>query len=227
MTAYLVTRGMSFASIGVWSGIASATGMFGTAFYARSIRITSVENTGMWSLSLQFFCLTFSFASSFVANPAVSSALLIGGVIVSRIGRWVFEVALVQLMQTYVPAEVRGTVGGVHSALYSFSALLAFVLGLVFPDPNQFWIFVWSGYGVVGIALLLYAFGVWKRQDVLQRSLLTAVLDSNYHKSEEGGYGAFGSVERMRPQDDLTERETMSVHSGSASSLTDMGKEDT
>ena len=160
MTAYLVTRGMSFASIGVWSGIASATGMFGTAFYARSIRITSVENTGMWSLSLQFFCLTFSFASSFVANPAVSSALLIGGVIVSRIGRWVFEVALVQLMQTYVPAEVRGTVGGVHSALYSFSALLAFVLGLVFPDPNQFWIFVWSGYGVVGIALLLYAFGV-------------------------------------------------------------------
>ena len=97
----------------------------------------------------------------------VSLTLFIFGVISSRIGLWVFDVAITQLMQMYIPANVRGVVGGVQKALNSFFGMFAFVLGLLFPTPSQFDIFVLCGYICVGTALILYAVGIWFRRSTL------------------------------------------------------------
>ena len=167
MMAYLVWRGMAFATVGVWKGVASAIGLLGTVVYAYSVKMMSVEKTVMWSISFQFSCLTISYASLFVRNFVLSSAMLIGGVISSRVGLWVFDVAITQMMQQYIPEDVRGVVGGVQKALNAFFGLFAFVLGIIFPNPKEFYIYVLSGYSSVGIALVLYAFGIYFRRDKL------------------------------------------------------------
>ena len=168
MTAYLVWRGMRFDSVGVWRGISSAIGLLGTVIYHLSVKVMSIESTGMWSITFQFVCLSVSYASLFVEDLYTSLAMLIAGVCASRIGLWVFDISITQLMQECVPAEVRGVTGGVQQSLNAFFGLLAFVLGIVFPDPRKFYIYVSAGYASVCISMVIYAIGIYLRQDKLR-----------------------------------------------------------
>jgi len=83
----------------------------------------------------------------------------------SRIGLWVFDISVTQLMQEFIPDGVRGIVGGTQQAFNAFFMLLTFALGLVFPDPREFHIYVAAGYTAVGLAAVLYALGVYRRSD--------------------------------------------------------------
>lgn len=168
MTAYLVWRGMRFDSVGVWRGISSAIGLLGTVIYHLSVKVLSIESTGMWSITFQFACLSVSYASLFVKDVYTSLAMLIAGVCASRIGLWVFDISITQLMQECVPAEVRGVTGGVQQSLNAFFGLLAFVLGIVFPDPRKFFIYVSAGYASVCISMVMYTIGIYLRQDKLR-----------------------------------------------------------
>ena len=89
--------------------------------------------------------------------------MLIGGVCASRVGLWVFDITITQLMQENVPEKVRGTVGGVQQSLNSFFGLGAYAIGILKPNPNQFFILVGTGYFSVGIALCIYGFWYCKK----------------------------------------------------------------
>lgn len=171
MTAYLLFRGMRFSTIGVWRGVASAIGLLGTVVYHFSVKKLSVESTGMWSICYQFASLSLAYASLYFDDYMTSLAMLIAGVCASRIGLWVFDIAITQMMQEYVPAPVRGVTGGVQQSLNAFFGLLAFVLGIMFPDPQDFHIMVSAGYASVGVALVMYTFSIFLRRDKL-RSLV-------------------------------------------------------
>lgn len=95
----------------------------------------------------------------------LSMALLIFGVCMSRIGLWVFDISVTQLMQELIPDGVRGVVGGTQQSLNAFFSLLTFALCLVFPDPKEFHIYVAAGYSAVGLAAILYAFGVYRHSE--------------------------------------------------------------
>jgi iron-regulated transporter 1 len=167
MTAYLLWRGMRFSTVGVWRGVSAAIGLLGTVVYHISTSYTSVEMTGMWSICFQFACLTFSYASLFVQDNMISLAMLVGGVCLSRVGLWVFDISVTQLMQEYIPAPVRGVTGGVQQSLNAFFGLLAFVLGIFFPDPKEFHIYVSAGYVAVGLGMIMYTFAIFLRRDKL------------------------------------------------------------
>ena len=62
--------------------------------------------------------------------------------------------------------NVRGIVGGLQESIQAFFYLISFVLGIIFPDPNDFFILAGSGYVGVGIALLLYWIGLYRRKDI-------------------------------------------------------------
>lgn len=149
MTGFLVWRGMHLETVGVWRGISAAVGLAGTFVYHFSVKRTTLVSTGMWSVVYQFLCISLSFASLFVEDYNLSIIMLIGGVCASRVGLWVFDIAVTQLMQEFIPAGVRGVVGGTQQSLNAFFQLLSFGLGLVFPDPRQFHIYVSAGYGAV------------------------------------------------------------------------------
>ena len=73
---------------------------------------------------------------------------------------------MTQLFQEFVEEEYRGIVGGLQQSLESFFGLIVFVLGIIFPNPNDFYILAGCGYAGVGFALLCYWLGVFRRDDV-------------------------------------------------------------
>ena len=85
--------------------------------------------------------------------------MLIVGVCASRIGLWVFDITVTQLMQLRVPEKMRGVVGGMQASLNAFFGLLAYGIGILYPDPSQFFILVGVGYATVGMAAIMY--GCW------------------------------------------------------------------
>lgn len=161
MTAYLVWRGMGLETIGVWRGVSSAIGLAGTCVYHWSAKKMTLELTGLWSIIYEFMCLSLSYSSLFVDDYKLSLTMLIGGVCASRIGLWVFDITVTQMMQEYVPDGVRGVVGGVQQSLNAFFNLLSYGLGILFPNPKDFYIYVGAGYASVGCAMVLYALDIF------------------------------------------------------------------
>lgn len=161
MTTYLLFKEMKVELIGISRGIASVIGLLGTVVYHLSAKRMSLEATGMWSIIYEFGCLALSFASLYVDSNALAIYMLIVGVCLSRIGLWVFDIAVTQLQQERIPADVRGVVGGVQQSLNAFFGLLCFSLGVVFPRTQDFHVFVFAAFGSVGVAVCFYAFGFY------------------------------------------------------------------
>jgi len=166
MTGYLVWRGTNLESIGFWKGVSAVMGLFGTFAFRFSTSKLSLKQTGMWSISFQFLCLSISYTSLFIQNQSLSLKVLIISVCASRVGLWVFDISMKQFFQEFTKEEVRGVVGGLQNSLQAFFGLVTFALGISFPDPNDFSIWAGSGYVSVGIALLFYWFGLYRRNDI-------------------------------------------------------------
>ena len=70
-----------------------------------------------------------------------------------------------------VPAGVRGQVGGTQQSLNALFQLLSFALGLVFPDPKEFHIYVSAGYCAVSLKqiVLIPFLELWKASQFYER----------------------------------------------------------
>jgi len=161
MTAYLVWKGMTLSHIGIWRGISAGIGLLGTCSYHVSTRHSSLAFTGLWSVAFQFASLTVSYASLFVSHDVTSLVMLVGGVCLSRIGLYVFDLTITQYMQSSVPTRYRGIVGGVQNSIQAMFLFLSFFLGLIFPDPRDFSLLVATGYVSVGLAMVCYIAAVY------------------------------------------------------------------
>eukprot|EP01018_Ginkgo_biloba_P000360 Gb_09600 [translate_table: standard] len=82
--------------------------------------------------------------------------MLMGGVAVSRLGLWMFDLSVVQQMQDSVPASDRGVVGGVQNSLQSFMDLMSYVMGMIVSNPEDFGLLVLASFLSVTCAAILY-----------------------------------------------------------------------
>lgn len=167
MTAYLVSKGMDFDTIGIWRGVSCVIGICGTLYFHIFSKFRSLSVIGMRSLIFQFTCLLLSWCSLFVNNRNLSFTMLIAGVCSSRMGLWAFDLTAKQLFQQYIPEDVRGVVGGVQSSLNALLGLGSFILGMIYSDPNQFGILMTVSFCNIGAATIFYFFGVYLRQESL------------------------------------------------------------
>ncbi len=164
MTSYLVSRNMQLGVVGFWRGISSAIGLLGTLAYRKSVSTISLETTGQWSIMAQFVCLLTCYASLFMHNNNASLAMLIGGTCCSRVGLWVFDLSVTQLMQQYTPVDIRGSIGGVQESFQAMFTLITFILGICFPNPRDFHYFIELGCCSVGIAMICFTTGIFINQ---------------------------------------------------------------
>ena len=162
MTGYLVSRGLSLQVLGLWRGISSVVGIFGTKAFGCIASKHNLPTTCVLSIAFFFGCLTVSFGSLFVTNQSAALALLVVGVSISRIGLWSFDLATSQLIQETVPDNKRGIFGGTQHSLQAFFFALHFVFGLIWSQPDQFFTLVAIGYSAVGFAFLLVLLGVYQ-----------------------------------------------------------------
>ncbi|XP_024520150.1 solute carrier family 40 member 1 [Selaginella moellendorffii] len=157
MTAALAWKGVPAHIIGVARGLGAFLGVAATYLYPVIQSKEGTGKAGLWAISTQWLCLMVSVASVWIHKTSVATSLLISGIVASRLGLWMFDLAVTQLMQSTVEEQERGRIGGVQSALQSLMTLLSFVITILAPDPKEFGRLVIISYVIVTIAALLFS----------------------------------------------------------------------
>lgn len=164
MTTYLLHHNLSLAVIGLLRGIAAAIGLLGTVAYHVSMQYLSLDITALWSILYQALCLGLSMVSLLMSRDVMAVSFLISGICLSRIGLWVFDIAITQKQQQEIPANIRTEVGGVQQSLNAFFNLLGFAIGIAFPKPESFPVYISVSFLSVFTATLLFVSGVYSIQ---------------------------------------------------------------
>jgi len=81
---------------------------------------------------------------------------LLFGVVASRFGLWLSDIAVTQIQQQEVEEESRGKIGGVQGSLNSTLALLQYVLVLFLPTGAKFGYLIFASFGSVLCGVLFY-----------------------------------------------------------------------
>ncbi|KAH9614038.1 hypothetical protein KSS87_023819 [Heliosperma pusillum] len=130
MTATLEWKGIPAYVISIGRGISATIGIAATFTYPILESRISPLRTGIWAIWSQWSLLVICVGSIYVKNGVASAYLLMAGVAASRLGLWMFDLAVIQQMQDQVPASDRCIVGGVQNSIQSTMDLLAYLMAL-------------------------------------------------------------------------------------------------
>ncbi|KAM3212431.1 hypothetical protein ACQJBY_065474 [Aegilops geniculata] len=107
-------------------------------------------------------CLLLCVGSIWVSDGVASAWVLMAGVAASRLGLWMFDLAVMQLMQDSVPDSDRCVVGGVQNSLQSMFDLLTYIMGIIVSDPKDFSELIVLSFLLVTCAALMYTLHVYR-----------------------------------------------------------------
>ncbi|CAM8964720.1 unnamed protein product [Rhodiola kirilowii] len=162
MTATLTWEGVPVYIIGLARGVSATIGILATFLYPIIHSHIQTLRTGLWSIWFQWTFLLVCIASILVKSSKLAAYMLMGGVAMSRLGLWMFDLSVVQLMQDHVPDTDRCVVGGVQDSLQSILYLLTFVTGIVIPDPKEFWKLTLLSFLFATLAAILYTLHIYR-----------------------------------------------------------------
>lgn len=96
------------------------------------------------------------------AGNNIALILMLIGVVGCRVGLWIFDLAVQQLVQEKVVEEERGVVSGVMNAMISIMDMLHYVLVIAAPRPEHFTALTAISFSMVFLGWLLYSIYVRK-----------------------------------------------------------------
>ncbi|VVB13082.1 unnamed protein product [Arabis nemorensis] len=133
---------------------------FWTSCYSRvpshAISSLTAQNRTLWT------CLLVCVGSIWIEKEKIASYMLMAGVATSRLGLWMFDLAVIQQMQDLVPESDRCVVGGVQNSLQAALDLMANLLGIIVSNPEDFWILTLISFATVSLAGLLYTVHLYR-----------------------------------------------------------------
>ncbi|CAN6194831.1 unnamed protein product [Urochloa humidicola] len=160
MTATLDWKGIPAYVISLARGFSAIIGIGATLLYPMVHSWVSTLRTGLWSIWMQWCCLLVCVASIWVTSSLTSAWMLMAGVAASRLGLWMFDLAVMQLMQDGVPEHERCVVGGVQNSLQSVFDLLTYIMGIIISDPRDFSQLIVLSFFLVTCAAVMYTLHV-------------------------------------------------------------------
>lgn len=132
----------------------------------------------------------------------ISLSLLMGGIVLSRIGLWMTDLVITQLFQENIPETERGIVGGLQNSFNNVMDVAHFVLVTVAPKPEQFGALILVSVAMVSLGFAFYVRFAWNvRKRLLQLEKLSQWSASN--ESVEG------SSQRLRQENRRNSQEEM------------------
>eukprot|EP00053_Salpingoeca_punica_P015096 m.138064 g.138064 ORF g.138064 m.138064 type:complete len:639 (+) comp16624_c0_seq1:173-2089(+) len=209
MTGYAYYRGLSEAILSVGRGFGAAFGIGATFLFAPVRRVLGLVNTGVFSIMAQLTMLCLCMVSTYYGASSegdchdmsgedldncrskrnLEMGLLLSGVILSRLGLWMFDLSVTQLLQQRVPEAVRGTINGTQNALQSIFDVLGMVLGIILSDPSRWEILVFISFGFVAVACISYIYYAMRAGDEGTREsygeITNEAHDANLSTSEQ------------------------------------------
>ncbi|KAK9928502.1 hypothetical protein M0R45_025635 [Rubus argutus] len=162
MTATLEWEGIPAYAIGIARGIGAAIGISATIVYPFLQSHILTLRTGLWSIWSQWTFLLLCVASIWISNSLLSASMLMAGVATSRLGLWMFDLAVIQQMQEHVLESDRCVVGGVQNSLQSSMDLMGYAMGIIISNPQEFWKLILVSFAVVTLASLLYTMHLYR-----------------------------------------------------------------
>ncbi|KAK3029512.1 hypothetical protein RJ639_037533, partial [Escallonia herrerae] len=162
MTAALEWKGIPAYVIGIARAVSATIGIAATFLYPILQSRISTIRTGIWSIWSQWTCLLVCVASIWVQNSLIAAYLLMGGVAASRLGLWMFDLAVIQQMQDQVHESDRCVVGGVQNSLQAVLDLMTYVMGLIISNPQDFWELIIISFMLVTLAAALYTLHIYR-----------------------------------------------------------------
>ncbi|GFY83849.1 iron regulated 1 [Actinidia rufa] len=162
MTAALEWEGIPAYVIGIARGVGAIIGIAATFLFPILQSRLSTLRTGIWSIWFEWTCLLVCVTSIWMQNHLISASMLMGGVAVSRLGLWMFDLSVIQQMQDQVPESDRMVVGGVQNSLQSVLDLMTYVMGIIISNPKNFWELIVISFLLVTVAGGLYSLHVYR-----------------------------------------------------------------
>uniref|UniRef100_A0ACD5ZXA0 Uncharacterized protein n=1 Tax=Avena sativa TaxID=4498 RepID=A0ACD5ZXA0_AVESA len=162
MTATLDWKGIPAYVISLARGFSAIVGIAATLLYPVVHSWVSTLRTGLWSIWMQWCFLLLCVGSIWVNDGVASAWVLMAGVAASRLGLWMFDLAVMQLMQDNVPDSDRCVVGGVQNSLHSIFDLLTYIMGIIISDPRDFSELIVLSFFLVTCAALMYTLHVYR-----------------------------------------------------------------
>ncbi|XP_047074094.1 solute carrier family 40 member 1-like [Lolium rigidum] len=162
MTATLDWKGIPAYVISLARGFSAIVGIAATLLYPVVHSRVSTLRTGLWSIWMQWCCLLLCVGSIWVSGGVASAWVLMAGVAASRLGLWMFDLAVMQLVQDNVRDSDRCIVGGVQNSLQSIFDLLTYIMGIIISDPRDFSELIVLSFFLVTCAALMYTLHVYR-----------------------------------------------------------------
>jgi len=161
MTSYFQWRGIPAFYLGISRGIGAFFGLVGTYLYGSFKKKLDAEYTGAFAIVFFAICLTptlvtgTQFLDSFVVDLCVLAA-----VSVSRMGLWMFDLAITEICQEHVKEEHRAVHGSIQTACYQLFYVFIQVLTIINFRPEDFGNLVRLSCIVVYSAVAVYVYWV-------------------------------------------------------------------
>ncbi|KAF5327602.1 hypothetical protein D9619_004802 [Psilocybe cf. subviscida] len=167
MIAWLKTNTYSDGLISGMRGISVLTGLAGTALMPVLESKIGLTRAGHWSIWSEVIALAPVLISFYIPHwystqqgskaPAWNQALLFGGMALSRIGLWSFDLCQLKLLQIALADHPRrNTLNGLQFALQNILDLLRYVMVIFLSRPSQFKYTAVVSFGAVVSAAILY-----------------------------------------------------------------------
>ncbi|KAG2451247.1 hypothetical protein HYH02_003854 [Chlamydomonas schloesseri] len=167
MTSFLKWTGLTEAEVSVYRGIGALTGLAATVLFPPLSKWAGLRFCAAAGITYQLACLSagvlpvaLTIMSHGGGKPSVGQVrVMVGGLVSSRTGLWMYDLAVTQLIQQGVAEEHMGAVYGVQSSLQATFEMLSFVAGLLSPDPARFhWLMLGSVCSVGAAASLVWVY---------------------------------------------------------------------
>jgi iron-regulated transporter 1 len=121
---------------------------------------------------MQLSCLLLVISTFyFPPHQSLTAALFFLGLCLSRWGLWTFDLVQTQLLQERLPENDLAYVTGVEIALQNIFCIIAFVLTMIWANPEDFWLPAHlSIAAVMGGVLTFTCFWIRDRQHIPSHS---------------------------------------------------------
>ncbi|KDR76972.1 hypothetical protein GALMADRAFT_66616, partial [Galerina marginata CBS 339.88] len=165
MISWLKTNTYSDALISGMRAVAVCTGLAGTAVMPVLEKRIGLARAASWSIWSEVFSLTPVIVSFFVPSsnqqgvkaPHWNQVLLFGGMAISRMGLWSFDLCQLKLLQkTLADHPRRNTLNGLQYSLQNVLDLLKYVMVIVLSRPSEFKYTAALSFGAVVAGACLY-----------------------------------------------------------------------
>ncbi|XP_071812545.1 ferroportin-like [Apostichopus japonicus] len=204
-TGYGYALGVPEYMLGIFRALGSLAGILGTVMFTFLRKRIGIVRSGLYCLAIQITMLSLCIASIFVPGSPFdarfvhtksitanvteclvtdrenveshwSAGLFFGGMILSRIGLWAFDLVLSQQIQESVEEHHRGIFNGIQSSLQSSFDMIHFILVIGLPCPESFGYLIFASYLFVCLGAAMYArFSYKKRGHILPHHLKECV----------------------------------------------------